>query len=1465
MKGLNEMKKLMMVFALGIGLCVHVSADTVGVATRGLVHLSADGSAVTPDTVAATAFPSELAENVIFHFDCSDTTGWTVGANGAVSKIPSTVGARYLTLDVDAEAGNWTGWGTKKPVAPTLVSAGGSLNGKPYLDFGNPGSMKALAFNAIADASTGNVASNILLDVKSIVAVWGSEHGGGWLGGGGYDDFSYSTGWKIFDAGYLWHRAPNPATGSSDWSYLSPLFTHPGSYSIARGRVWHDGYPSMPARVGFSGRWEVLSFVYGNTYTGYPPLQMTGLGINDARDGQSARSGGQEFAEIYIFDTALTDSERTAVEAYLQHKWFGIAPRGFNGNAEVGTLRVSPSVSDTPPNAISGTVSVGEGETLTVGELRGGHGDGTVIKSGEGRFVLGTSKDFGGNIRLDGGTLELPRRAVPTTLPGDVYMRFDATDLSTSETVVDGGTTYLAKWGNVAAMNIGGVAANTVKFKADSDAARPVLIPDALGVGKPAVDFGRFKSGRLMTACYKDADEAVTLTGITTAFMVVAPKGGGSSVFGNPGGSGSDFLDRGSDALDYANFTLPILRSGPDAGTHPTLAGADGVIYSNGRLLDRTSGYLSPGWQVVAMQVPGANVTKLGGSIRVATWGNGGFSICEIVLYTRTLSEREFRDVEAYLSAKWLGRALPGYADATASRVPEVKSLSVNVEGATVEVSGTGVAKVGTLTGSASFNKTGPGTLDMQAVSGKPSVALKDGTLKVGPITDSADSSVPAAGASFHLDASKSDSVELYTEGGVDYVVSWIDADGGDNAACAPRANKAFQPWLNTTDLCNGLPVVDFGENGSSRGLYFARNVDAIKSAFVVFGGQNWLSNGAGKDTGGHLFGTTTLSSDGSDGNFYDWHRDTSGGGALFIQSLYNAYPVAKYSSILVNGEEKTGAYVPTADYQLIEVHTPYGQNAGSLASRAGASFGWYPFGQSGGYRAGEILLYTRDLSDREKTATRNYLLKKWFGKTDAELAAIGGQPPETAAVALGTLTMEGGALESAGSVTVDGLSGDKGLKFSGGGILTVPDLSAVSGSMMVEAGKLAISAPTKIAAEVPGVPVEGKILHMDASSGVETGAEVTLGSTGKRVNKWSSSVGGVYAAPYEANGNPILVENGPNGLPYVYMRGRSWTSGSFDNSLRFFGVGGDRAVVSGMKTVFWVVGSQDGGGFLLGGGKHADTAEWSNFYRGSMHDDASGQNWRGMAGGAFAGAPILDTSRSQVSLRTADWRVNAESVNPTVAGLSGGWDLVSMTVSDDGTTTEAGGFAYNGAGDEGGYTDAWNREPNGWQALAEVIAYDRILTDEERLAVETYLSRKWGLGIYAKGDGKSVSVELAEGAKLDLAGGELAMSGVSGAGRVVNGAIAPAQLVADATATDWLTADSVIVTKETVIALRNVPAGVADRTFVRICRASAVVGSLRDVTFEGTVPEGIRPRLKLKDGWLGVQLNCGGLLLIFR
>ena len=38
---------------------------------------------------------------------------------------------------------------------------------------------------------------------------------------------------------------------------------------------------------------------------------------------RSMHSGGQQIAELLIYDRVLTDSERKSVEVYLMNKWFG--------------------------------------------------------------------------------------------------------------------------------------------------------------------------------------------------------------------------------------------------------------------------------------------------------------------------------------------------------------------------------------------------------------------------------------------------------------------------------------------------------------------------------------------------------------------------------------------------------------------------------------------------------------------------------------------------------------------------------------------------------------------------------------------------------------------------------------------------------------------------------------------------------------------------------------------------------------------------------------------------------------------------------------------------------------------------------------------------------------------------------------------------------------------------------------
>ncbi|MBQ1330290.1 MAG: phosphate acyltransferase PlsX [Desulfovibrio sp.] len=83
------------------------------------------------------------------------------------------------------------------------------------------------------------------------------------------------------------------------------------------------------------------------------------------------RSGGQKIAEMIIYDKILTDAERGQVEAYLQAKWFGHTPRGWNGNAALASLRANTNATIDTSVGIVTTVDTPPNETLAIGRLKG--------------------------------------------------------------------------------------------------------------------------------------------------------------------------------------------------------------------------------------------------------------------------------------------------------------------------------------------------------------------------------------------------------------------------------------------------------------------------------------------------------------------------------------------------------------------------------------------------------------------------------------------------------------------------------------------------------------------------------------------------------------------------------------------------------------------------------------------------------------------------------------------------------------------------------------------------------------------------------------------------------------------------------------------------------------------------------------------------------------------------------------
>ena len=103
----------------------------------------------------------------------------------------------------------------------------------------------------------------------------------------------------------------------------------------------------------------------------------------------------------------------------------------------------------------------------------------------------------------------------------------------------------------------------------------------------------------------------------------------------------------------------------------------------------------------------------------------------------------------------------------------------------------------------------------------------------------------------------------------------------------------------------------------------------------------------------------------------------------------------------------------------------------------------------------------------------------------------------------------------------------------------------------------------------------------------------------------------------------------------------------------------------------------------------------------------------------------------------------------------------------------------------------SYNASQGGWNGdIAEVIAFDRLLTDAERQTVENYLGEKWkGRKLYAEVAheetlSSSTDLEISAGAVLDLAGGDQTVASLSGVGTIMNSSTKAATLIVTGTCT---------------------------------------------------------------------------------
>lgn len=289
--------------------------------------------------VATTAIPPGLSH----HFDASDLSSLTYTVVDGVTNVTAwadTRGAGYP----EATLGN------ANSTNPPTLRVAATLGGRPYMDFGE---FKTFTNDEWKDANNKKYASALTFTATNlhvVVAVWGSERGGGSIAGGWGQQFN--DGYGLIRGGDTHGSlASEPVLNNINRPWTSRSnYTHGFSYDF-----FLDGMSQEPHTASLSGGFQIA------TYRGIEEFGSKGFSYHNG--GSWAVCGGEQFAEYLLFTNGLSDAHIRDVEAYLRKKWFGIATPGY-GDAVASNVTVAAGatlkvIGDGRLNASSLSVSGG--------------------------------------------------------------------------------------------------------------------------------------------------------------------------------------------------------------------------------------------------------------------------------------------------------------------------------------------------------------------------------------------------------------------------------------------------------------------------------------------------------------------------------------------------------------------------------------------------------------------------------------------------------------------------------------------------------------------------------------------------------------------------------------------------------------------------------------------------------------------------------------------------------------------------------------------------------------------------------------------------------------------------------------------------------------------------------------------------------------------------------------------------
>lgn len=495
---------------------------------------------------------------------------------------------------------------------PYVVSNG--CNGLNYVSLGPYGSGRRLPFikriDGVEQTSGGNGSCNAdyAIDARYVMMVFGSQNGGGNAVISGRRGAA-----ELF---------PRQTISAADADGQGP---ETGIFMTSRDTRL-DGVDVSSLTTGFNGDWQVLSFApKKNVKMGdeYFDEELTGLGWYPW-----GRYGGQNYAEILIFGEMPTEMEIQSAEHYLAEKW-GISTfrkinegevRLFGGGSatvESGSVRLG--------GAFSGTLSVSEDAELVLTDTRSAPAApapgmaGWYDPSRADMRVIAKKTNEGQGVRVADSL---------TNIAGPYNgFNYDLTGNGREPAVffeVRGWGVGM-DWCDYSKSHTGG-SGNTLRFDGNGNGENhclPVrtgfmILDTRAGGGTPFLD----------TSVYAD--------GVNVISKYVQPRVKSSSIF----------RTRNSDpSLDGFVTNSPAFLNGVtvNSGKH--------AFNSRPELLSFCFTQDMPVRCIGAFNQTGGYTSDPTFELRHG----------EIIFYPEALSERDRKDTEAYLMAKWLGVTPNGY------------------------------------------------------------------------------------------------------------------------------------------------------------------------------------------------------------------------------------------------------------------------------------------------------------------------------------------------------------------------------------------------------------------------------------------------------------------------------------------------------------------------------------------------------------------------------------------------------------------------------------------------------------------------------------------------------------------------------------------------------------------------------------------------------------------------------------